>query len=433
MCGAGEFVSLVLIRKPAVRSYVDAEEEKRVNQFTVTTNAGLTRLAVERQQRLRDSMCELNTPVLLVLDSVNIQYATGASNMTIFSTRTPARYLLLFAEGPSILYEYFGCEHLAQNLATIDEVRPARGLCFVSSGGDPVAQAAAFAVEIANAVVDAGLPIDSLAVDRFPFTAIDALRAQGFHISDADAVFSAARRIKLAGEIEVMREAMSRVVDASEMMVERIEPGSTENEIWAEFIGPFIATEGKYIATRLLQSGERSFPYFQEAGARKVQAGELICFDTDAIGFAGYCVDFSRSYLCGDQPATAVQRDLYSKAREQLEHNVDLIRAGAVYRDIAQAAWPIPAAHQDSRYYCVGHGLGMSGEFPNIPHLNDNCPYPIDGELEAGMVLCIESYIGCARSGQGVKLEDQLLITETGVERMSASSPFDERLMGRMF
>ena len=99
-----------------------------MNQFTATTDVGLERLAAQRLQRLRDSMREHNTPVLLVLDSVNIQYATGASNMTIFSTRTPARYLLLFAEGPSILYEYFGCEHLAQNLATIDEVRPARGL-----------------------------------------------------------------------------------------------------------------------------------------------------------------------------------------------------------------------------------------------------------------------------------------------------------------
>jgi Xaa-Pro dipeptidase len=78
----------------------------------------------------------------------------------------------------------------------------------------------------------------------------------------------------------------------------------------------------------------------------------------------------------------------------------------------------------------MGHG---SGEFPNIPHLSADMPYPIEGAVEAGMVLCIESYIGCARSGQGIKLEDQLLITETDLERMSASARFDERLMGRMF
>lgn len=402
------------------------------DNITVTDEA-LRQLAGERQRRLRETMRAMDTQVVLVLDPINIQYATGATNMTIFSARTPARYLLLFADGPSILYEYFGCEHLAEPLDTIDEVRSARGLCHVSSGGDPGLQAAAFAGDIATAVTEAGVAIDRLALDRFPFMAVDALRAQGFHLHDADAVFSAARRIKLGGEIEVMREAMRRVAAAAQAMAANIEPGRREVEIWADFIGPFIANEGKYVSTRLLQSGPRSFPYFQEAGARRIGAGELLCFDTDAVGFAGYCVDFSRSYLCGEQPGDSRQQALYSRAREQLEHNIELIRPRASYRDIAAAAWPVPREHQDSRYYCVAHGLGMSGEFPNIPHLRGDQPYPLDGELEAGMVMCVESYIGCARTRQGIKLEEQLLLTESGVERMSAAVPFDDRLMPRVF
>ena len=224
------------------------------------TSLDTAEVADARQQRLRASMREFDVPVLLVLDSVNIQYATGATNMTIFSTRTPARYLLLFAEGPCILYEYFGCEHLAEGLDTIDEIRPARGLCFVSSGGDPQGQAAAMAAEIAAAVRAAGLAVERLALDRFPFAAIDALRARGFQLSDADAVFSAARRIKLAAEIEMMREGMRRVVDATLAMAEKIEPGRSETEIWADFIGPFIAAEGKYISTRLLRGFFAQFP-----------------------------------------------------------------------------------------------------------------------------------------------------------------------------
>ena len=144
-------------------------------------------------------------------------------------------------------------------------------------------------------------------------------------------------------------------------------------------------------------------------------------------------MDFSRSFLCGDEPATPQQQDLYLKASEQLEHNIGLIKPGASYREIAAAAWPVPPEHCDSRYYCVGHGLGMSGEFPNIPHPVAGVPYPLDGVVEAGMVLCIESYIGSARSAQGIKLEEQLLVTETGVERMSSEVPFDERLMPRLF
>lgn len=366
---------------------------------------------------------------MLILDSINIKYATGASNMTIFSTRTPARYLLIFAEGPAIIFEYFGCEHLARNLRTIDDVRPARGLCYVSSGGDPEGQARAMAREIAATVEDAGMRIDSLAIDRFPYPCIDALRAEGFSLCDADSIISVARNTKLPGEIVLLREALHRVVDAASEMEARIEPGRSETEIWADFSRPFIATGGQYIATRLFQSGPRTFPYFQEADSRITEAGDLICFDTDTIGFADYCTDFSRTYLCGDVSATPEQKDLYLKARDQLDHNVGLIKPGTPFREIAERAWPIPEGHRASRYYCIGHGLGMSGEFPNIPHAISGEPYPLHGAVEPNMVLCIESYVGSEKSGQGVKLEDQLLITEESVDRMSSIVPFDDRLL----
>lgn len=386
-------------------------------------------VAVQRQQRLRETMRKLDIPALLILDSINIKYATGAGNMTIFSTRTPARYLLMFAEGPAKLYEYFGCEHLAQDLVTIDEVLPARGLCYVSSGGDPESQARSMAAEIVAAVEEVGVAVDRLAVDRFPYPCIDALRAAGFKLSDADSILSTARSTKLPGEITLIREALHRVANAAGEMEANIEPGRSETDIWADFSRPFIATGGQYIATRLLQSGPRTFPYFQEAGSRKTEAGDLICFDTDTIGFADYCTDFSRTYLCGDVSASPEQQDLYIKARDQLDHNVDLIRPGVTFREIAEHAWPIPDEHRASRYYCIGHGLGMSGEFPNIPHTSRGEPYPLPGIVEPNMVICIESYIGSGKSGQGVKLEDQLLVTETAVERMSSIVPFDDRLL----
>ena len=383
-----------------------------------------------RQQRLRETLRSANVPALLILDPINIRYATGATNMTPFSTRTPARYLLLFAEGPAILFEYFGCEHLAEGLPTIDQVRNGRGLCYVSSGGDPAGQARAMAADIQQAVAEFSADTDRLAIDRFPFSAVDALRNAGFTLDDADPILAAARRTKLPGEILLLREALNRVAAATAELEGGIEPGRRETDIWAEFSRPFIASGGEYMTTRLLQSGERTFPYFQEAGSRKTRAGDLICFDTDTNGFAGYCTDFSRTFLCGDGRATDDQKDLYAKAREQLDHNVDLIRPGASYRDIAEAAWKVPDEHNASRYYCIGHGLGMSGEFPNIPHPVQGQPYPLKGEIETNMVLCIESYIGSERTGQGVKLEDQLLVTEDGVERMSAIVPFDDRLQG---
>ena len=87
----------------------------------------------------------------------------------------------------------------------------------------------------------------------------------------------------------------------------------------------------------------------------------------------------------------------------------------------------VPDEHQASRYYCIGHGLGMSGEWPNIPHDEPGVDYPLDGRVEPGMIICLESYVGSEESGEGVKLEDQFPILDDRVENMS-TYPFDERL-----
>ena len=70
----------------------------------------------------------------------------------------------------------------------------------------------------------------------------------------------------------------------------------------------------------------------------------------------------------------------------------------------------------------------MSGEWPNIPHDEPGVAYPLDCCVEPGMVICLESYIGSEESGQGVKLEDQFLILDAGVETMSTYR-FDDRLL----
>jgi Xaa-Pro aminopeptidase len=338
----------------------------------------------------------------------------------------------VFADGPTILYDFFGCEHLARGLPTIDEIRPALGLCHWTSGGDAPGAGRQFAAEM-DGLVRAHLgSARDLAIDRFPVATIDALRAIGFTLRDADPVWARARTIKMPIEIPYVREAVRRVELAAGDLAGAIEPGRTEAEVWGEFQRRFIGLEGQYVATRLLQSGPRTFPYFQECAARPLEDGDLVCFDTDALGYQGYAVDFSRTFHCGSRAPSDAQKTLYGRAREQLEWNLALIRPGAEFADIAARAWAVPDEHQQSRYYCVGHGLGMSGEFPNIPHRKAGQPYPLAGGVEPGMIICIESYIGAASAGQGVKLEEQLLVTETGTERLSRF-PYDDKLATPVF
>jgi Xaa-Pro dipeptidase len=77
----------------------------------------------------------------------------------------------------------------------------------------------------------------------------------------------------------------------------------------------------------------------------------------------------------------------------------------------------------------LAHGVGMTGEYPYILHQHDFAA-GYDGVIEPGMTLCVESYIGAKGGPEGVKLEQQVLVTESGVEPL-LRFPYDEALLGR--
>ena len=384
-------------------------------------------LYLARLQRLREFMKLADLPVLLTLDANHIFYATGARNMQLFGLRSPSRYLLVFQSGPTVLYEYAGGEHLARSLPTVTHIKASMGLSFLGSNGMLADAVVRFAREIAATVHEVDPTIDKIGIDRFPFAAADALRQQGFTLCDSDEAFIPSRAIKLPIEIPYMREAMRRVEDGVRRLESAIQPGRTETEVWAEFWFDFMQKDGQYLTTRLFQSGPRTFPYFQECSSKVLRAGELLCLDTDAQGFQGYAVDFSRSFLCGECAPTAEQRMLYQLAQDQIATNAALLAPGMEFRELAERAWKCPDEYRAHQYGLLGHGLGLAGEFPNIPHFEPGTPYSLKTRIEPGMVLCMESYIGSEKSGQGVKLENQYLVHETRVECMSRY-PLDPRL-----
>jgi Xaa-Pro aminopeptidase len=70
----------------------------------------------------------------------------------------------------------------------------------------------------------------------------------------------------------------------------------------------------------------------------------------------------------------------------------------------------------------------MTGEYPYLYHSMDFEDSGYDGVVEAGMTLCVESYIGEEGGREGVKLEQQLLITDHGPELIS-TFPFESELL----
>jgi Xaa-Pro aminopeptidase len=125
--------------------------------------------------------------------------------------------------------------------------------------------------------------------------------------------------------------------------------------------------------------------------------------------------------LCGDVKPTAAQRDLYKIAHEEITHNMSLIKPGLSYREFSDKAYPLAEKYKAQRYGVMAHGIGLCDEAPAIYPTGDYDAMGVDyeGVLQPGMTICIESYIGEVGGDQGVKLEDQVLVTDTGFENLT--------------
>jgi Xaa-Pro aminopeptidase len=132
------------------------------------------------------------------------------------------------------------------------------------------------------------------------------------------------------------------------------------------------------------------------------------------VGPYGYCSDISRTWLVGDGHPSDEQRKLYEYAYAQVHYNMDILRPGMTFKEFSDKAWKIPEQFVKNRYCCLAHGIGMVDEYPSIAHQVDWDGAGYDGRFEVGMTVCVESYIGADGGSQGVKLEQQVVLTENG-------------------
>ena len=98
--------------------------------------------------------------------------------------------------------------------------------------------------------------------------------------------------------------------------------------------------------------------------------------------------------------------------------NAELLTPGRTFRELTFDA-QVMDREKYRHYSVIYHGVGQCDEYPSIymPWSWDEWGH--DGELQAGMVLTSESYIGSRDGGEGIKLEDQYLVTENGPELLT--------------
>lgn len=392
------------------------------------TAPNLERMRETRLQRLCGELRKRDYAAALLFDPLNIRYATDSSNMHLWIAHNPARAAFVSADGYVVLWDFHGCDHLSAHLPLINEIRHGAGFFYFLAGDQEEEQAAVFAGQVEELLRQHGGGNRRLAVDKIEVAGFRALDRLNIEVTSGQQVMEQARVVKGVDEINAMRCAMATCEIAVAEMRKAMRPGIAEVELWSVLHAENIKRGGEWIETRILSSGPRTNPWMQEAGPRKIQEGDLVGFDTDLIGPYGMCADISRTWYCGDKPPSDEQRRLHDIAYRHITKNMELLKPGVAFRELVERGDRLPQELRPQRYGVMMHGVGLCDEYPAIYYPEDFRDGAFEYHLEPGMVFCVEVYAGAVGGKNGIKLEDQVLITEDGYENIT-SCPFDERLM----
>lgn len=382
-----------------------------------------------RLNRLREQIVAQGLDAIILVEPLSIRYATGVRNCTLFQMHIQAGYLFIPAEGPVVYFDSKPGRNTGSRLETIDEIRDdILPLSYMFAGTRHREWTANWAAQMDDLIRrHCGQGGKRIGIERAGLHAEQALASLGHQLSDVAPVLAMARKIKSPEEILAMNQTIAVAEDGMSRMRSKQRNGVMEQELWALMWQALIEGGGEWLDYRLLASGERTNPWQQEASSRMIRAGDLVVFDCGMVGPFSYGADVSRAFHCGPGKPTAKQRQLYTIAHTEVMRNTELVQPGASFSSIAAARWLPPAGFGDQPYPCLMHGIGMADEWPVILHDADH-PEFYDGELEPGMVICVESYIGEVGGVEGVKLEDQVLVTEDGPVTLSRY-PYEEALL----
>lgn len=388
-----------------------------------------------RHKRLNDAVNQRAYGGILMFDPLNIRYATDSTNMQLWNTHNPFRACLVCADGYMVVWDYKNAVFLSKFNPLVNERRSGADLFYFDRGDKLALAADSFANEVRDVIREHSGGNMALGVDKPMLHGLRALEAVGFTVHPGEELTEKARAIKGPDEILAMRCASHACEAACYAMEDAARTGvpqgnMSEDDIWAVLHAENIKRGGEWIETRLLSSGPRTNPWFQECGGRIVQNNEIVAFDTDLIGAYGICIDISRTWWIGDQKPRPDMIEAMQIGVAHIQQNMEMLRPGVNIQDLSRNTHVLPDKYQKLKYGCLMHGVGLCDEWPLVAYPDTMVEGAFDYELQPGMTLCVEALISPEDGDFSIKLEDQVLITEDGYENLT-KYPHDPTLMGR--
>jgi Xaa-Pro aminopeptidase len=231
-------------------------------------------------------------------------------------------------------------------------------------------------------------------------------------IEDRTQLLPAMRAIKSPTEVALIERAIAATAAGYEAALRFTRPGVTEGAIADVLTTAFRDSGGEAAFEPIVGSGANGTVLHYTANDQVVRDGDLIVIDY-AASYAGYASDVTRT-LPANGKFTPEQRKLYEIVLRANLAATDAARPGATFTEVQNVARAViaKAGHEDDFLHGAGHQLGIE--------VHDVTP---DGPLAPGMVLTIEPGIYLPDKGIGIRIEDDILITESGPRILTSAIP----------
>ncbi|MFO7941527.1 MAG: Xaa-Pro peptidase family protein [Bacillota bacterium] len=244
-------------------------------------------------------------------------------------------------------------------------------------------------------------------------------------IVDAKPLIKGMRVIKSEAEIEIMRKITAITESAlDDALSEDVAFGMTESDLGEKLERRALSYGADSASSTVLSGPHSSFPH-GATGSRALGQDEILLIDF-VTTLEGYHADITRTVVFGS--VSSRMKEVFSAVREAARAATDAVVPGVKASRIDRIARKImeDAGLSGAFVHRVGHGLGLDvHEDPYLVGNNDGVTAPAyshveihDGLLEAGMLITIEP--GAYLTDQfGIRIEDDILVTEDGYERLT--------------
>lgn len=381
----------------------------------------------QRLARARETMDRFGLDALLVFKQENTRYLAGLRPlwMPIVQVRN-AVAISRFSDEVICLINGGDWEH---RQATMTWLKP-ENIRICPPLEDPVIVERSLPI-LRQALEDVGFKGGKLGVDVGYVFLLDGLKATlpEATIVDGDTCLRQARLVKGSEEIKGMRVSCEAVATSFHKVLKTVDVGMREQEVLG------VAMHALYDlgmeipqCSAIVSSGDNLSPLARFASDRIIQYGDLVFMDFGGC-FNGIFAEATRTVVCG-KPNDR-QKAIYRTVAAAMDAIVETMKPGATNVDVHEAVAKVfdkAGFGQYSLKTVLGHGIGVAGWEP--PTLGDAAVTGAVFEFQPGMIFSLEPTLTVpgVPGGGGARIEDEILVTETGCEVMTRI-PRDERLL----